>query len=208
VIDLTRLPSHGRGVAEMLRQQKATRFVPLLFVGGEPEKVARAREHLPDAVFCEWKGIRGALREAMKNPPADPVVPDSMAGYSGTPLPKKLGIKPGSVTGLIGAPDRFERKLEPLPDGAQLQANARGADTVLLFITSSAEMELRFLAMEKGIRDGGKVWIIWPKQASGMRTDLNQAVVRAFALAREWVDYKVCAVDATWSGLLFTRRKN
>src|SRR5438045_3735285 len=115
VIDLSRLPSHGRAVAQFLRQQKATRFVPLVFAGGAPEKIARTRDLLPDAQFTDWPRIRQTLRTALKQASASPVVPGTMAAYSGTPLTKKLGIKPGETVALIGASPQFARKLEPLP---------------------------------------------------------------------------------------------
>ena len=96
VIDLTRLPSHGRDVGIYVRERKATRRVPIVFVGGAPDKVSRARERLPDAVYAAWEDAAAAIEEAIADPPEHPVVPASaLAGYSGTPLPKKLGIKQG-----------------------------------------------------------------------------------------------------------------
>ena len=124
VIDLGRLPSHGSAVATMLRQQKATRRVPILFVGGEPGKVARVRALLPDAVFAR----------------------------------------------------------------------------------SAADLKRRFSGAARGLAEGGRLWIAWPKRASGANTDLTQAAVRAFGLGAGFVDYKICAIDETWSGLCFTRR--
>lgn len=208
VIDLSRLPSHGRAVGVWVRQQKATRHTPLVFVGGEAEKVAAARALLPDAVYSGWSGIRGALRRALKNPPTDPAVPGTMAGYSGTPLPKKLAIRPGAVVALLGAPPAFKRTLGTLPDGVRLQKKLRGQpDLALVFSKSRAELERRFSAAARALPEGGKLWLIWPKKASGVATDLTEPVVRAFGLSRGWVDYKICAVDETWSGLLFSRRK-
>jgi len=208
VIDLSRLPSHGRAVATVLRQQKATRTAPIVFAGGDPEKVARTRELLPDAVYTGWDNIRGALEHGWKNPPAAPVVPATMQGYSGTPLPKKLGIRPGSTVALLGAPEGFERNLQPLPEGVRLLSRAgNGAERVLLFVKSRAEMARRFGAATRAVGEKGGLWIVWPKQASGVATDLTQPDVRAFGLEAGWVDYKICAVDETWSGLLFARRR-
>lgn len=96
VIDLSRLPSHGREVAAALRSFKATRLVPIVFVDGEAEKVARVRRLLPDAVFARWATVGPALKKAVAKPPVTPVVPGSvLKASSGTPLPRKLGIKPG-----------------------------------------------------------------------------------------------------------------
>jgi CheY-like chemotaxis protein len=208
VIDLSRLPSHGRAVGVWLRQQKGTQSIPLVFVGGEPEKVAKTKTLLPDAVYTNWGGVRGALRRALKQPPAEPIVPGTMAGYSGTPLPKKLAIRPGAVVALVGAPPGFERTLGVLPDGARLQKHLRGhPELALLFSRSRADLERRFARAADALGEHGKLWLIWPKKTSGVRSDLSEPAVRAFGLARGWVDYKICAVDATWSGLLFSRRK-
>ena len=208
VIDLSRLPSHGRAVGVWVRQQKATRRAPLVFVGGEPEKVAATRALLPDAVYAGWNRIGGALRRALQKPPARPVVPGTMAGYSGTPLPKKLAIRPGAVVALLGAPAGFERTLGALPDDVRLQNHARGRpELALLFSKSQAELERRFSVVARALPEGGKLWLLWPKKTSGIKSDLSEPVVRTFGLRRGWVDFKICAVDATWSGLLFSRRK-
>ncbi len=133
--------------------------------------------------------------------------PPTPAGYSGTPLPKKLGIRPGTTVVLAGAPDGFVRTLGPLPEAVRLRTTARGAcDVALWFVGSKA-------AYAKGLHawarrdDWRALWICWPKKASGVPTDLSDGSVRDFALAAGLVDYKVCAVDATWSGLCFARRK-
>ncbi|MHC4077772.1 MAG: PleD family two-component system response regulator [Planctomycetota bacterium] len=207
VIDLSRLPSHGRAVATWLRQQKATRQVPIVFVDGDREKVARTKKALPDAVYASWRGIRGALARALAKPPTKPVVPGTMADYSGTPLPKKLGIRAGSVVALLGAPARFEKTLGKLPADVTLRRQARGkADLVMLFTKSRADLDRRLAAAKRTIADRGSLWIAWPKQASGVASDLTQQLVRKTGLAAGLVDYKICAIDATWSGLRFARR--
>ncbi|MCL4523363.1 MAG: DUF3052 domain-containing protein [Acidobacteria bacterium] len=208
VIDLDRLPSHGRDVGLGIRGSKSTRFTPIVFVGGEPEKVARVKSLLPDAAFASWNKIRSALKQAIAHPPVNPVRPDSiLAGYSGTPLPKKLGIKPNSVVALEGAPAGFHKTLGDLPDGVELLEDSRGAcDIILWFLRSREELQHGMKAM--AVRTGaGRLWIIWPKKASGVQTDVSEPVVRAIGLASGLVDFKICAVDATWSGLAFTRRK-
>jgi hypothetical protein len=191
-----------------VRRTKATRHLPLVVVEGEPEKTAAVERLVPDAVFTPWSRIRGALKRALARPPAEPVVPDSMlAGYSGTPLPRKLGIKPGAVVGLIGAPEGFERTLGRLPAGTLLRRPARGrCDLLLWFPRSRADLLRRVGSI--GERAGGDgLWIVWPKKASGIRTDLTQNGVRRAGLDAGLVDYKICAVDAVYSGLKFTRRK-
>jgi CheY-like chemotaxis protein len=210
VIDLGRLPSQGGAVATALRQQKATRAVPLLFVEGDPEKAARVKALLPDAAYTTWRGLAGALRRSLgARTKAKPVVPGTMAGYSGTPLLKKLGVKAGSAMALLGAPEGFAANtLGPLPEGAVVRGDARSTFTVgLLFARSKSDLARRFHASAKSMGDPGALWIVWPKKASGVPTDLDENVVRAFGLARGLVDYKIAAIDATWSGLCFARRK-
>jgi hypothetical protein len=207
VIDLGRLPSQGCGVAVLLRQRRATRGVPIVFAGGEPEKVARVRGLLSDATYAEWRGIRGALKRALTAPPARPLVPSTMAGYSGTPLPKKLGFRPGSLVALLGAPPGFERKLGALPEGVCLQGRTRPRPRVIvLFALSRADLARRFPAPARALSEGGALWIAWRKKASGAKTDLDERAVREFGLQAGFVDYKICAIDETWSGLCFARR--
>ena len=130
------------------------------------------------------------------------------AGYSGTPLPKKLGIKPGSVVALLGAPAGFVKTLGRVPEGAVLRADARRPfDVGLLFASSKAELVRRFPAARRAMAQPCALWLCWPKQASGVATDLDGNRVREFGLAVGLVDYKVAAVDATWSGLCFARRR-
>jgi CheY-like chemotaxis protein len=210
VIDLGRLPSQGGAVATALRQRKATRAVPLVFVEGDPDKTARLKALLPDATYTSARGLAGALRKALAGrPTATPVVPDTMAGYSGTPLPKKLGIRTGSTVALLGAPEGFaERTLGPLPEGATLRTGTRAAFHVgLLFVRSKADLARRFAAAARGMGEPGALWIVWPKKTSGVATDLDGNTVRAFGLAAGLVDYKIAAIDQTWSGLCFARRK-
>ena len=130
-----------------------------------------------------------------------------MSGYSGTPLPKKLGIKPGSTVALLSPPDDFLRTLGELPDGVRLKTSARGkADLILLFARSVAQLRRRFPAAERALAAGGGLWLCWLKKASGVPTDLTEAAVRGWGLDRGLVDYKIAAIDAEWSGLKFARR--
>jgi CheY-like chemotaxis protein len=209
VIDLEHTPSRGRDLALWLRQRKPTRRVPIVFAGGEAAKIARVRELLPDAGYAPWRRIRGELSRALRQPPVDPVVKNVLAGYSGTPLPKKLGIKAGTTVALLGAPPGFDRTLGRLPDDVRLRRDARcQPDRIVLFIKSRAELARRFPVAARVLAPGGGLWIAWPKKASGVETDLTQQYVREFGLDRQFVDYKICAIDDTWSGLQFARRRS
>lgn len=129
-------------------------------------------------------------------------------GYSGTPLVKKLGIKPGMKLALIGAPDDFEKLLEGIPtDVKPVRGGSARADLVIWWPASLRDMETRIRAIDKRIVDGGSIWISWAKKASSVKTDLSDNNVRETGLANGLVDYKVCAISEIWSGLKFARRK-
>jgi CheY-like chemotaxis protein len=206
LIDLARLPSQGRAVGVAFRQRKATRAAPLVFIEGEIEKTAPARALLPDAVFTTWPKAGAALRRAMRERIAKPAVPDTFAGYAGTPLARKLRIREGSVVALLRAPGGFEAKLEPLPEGVRFVKKARDADVILAFLASAAALRRAFAALTAEMREGRTLWIVWPKRTSALAGDLSQPQVREMGLAAGLVDYKICAVDETWSGLAFAVR--
>ena len=125
-----------------------------------------------------------------------------MAGYSGTPLAKKLGITEGATVGLLGAPDGFEGLLEGLPDAVTIRTRAAGTcDVVVSFHTRRADLEKRLPKLLDVLDVDGGLWIAWPKKASGIATDMTEDAVREVALPAGLVDNKVCAIDATWSGL-------
>jgi hypothetical protein len=130
------------------------------------------------------------------------------AGYSGTPLPRKLGIRPDHRVALLRAPEGFEQHtLGELPPGVSVRARARGPlDVIVAFVRSAAELELGLDTWPKALDPTGGLWIAWPKRSSGVTTDLSDGLVREAGLATGLVDNKVCAIDATWSGLRFVVR--
>ena len=158
------------------------------------------------------------------------VTPAQPAGYSGTPLPKKLGIKPGSRVGLAGAPDGFGALLEPLPDGARIEAGAAGPvlpstvlpgpvlpgsvlpgtgpfDVIVFFTVEQAELAGRLGELRARMAPAAGLWIAWPKRASRVPTDMTEDVIREIALPTGLVDNKVCAIDQVWSGLRLVIRR-
>lgn len=127
-----------------------------------------------------------------------------MAGYSGTPLPKKLGIKEGAKVLLIDPPDEADELLQPLPAGVALKRGLRGRgpfDVILLFVRDQAGFTKRFDAARARLDVAGGLWVAFPKKASGLQKDLNEDGVRRRGLAAGLVDNKVCAVSDVWSGL-------
>ncbi len=128
-------------------------------------------------------------------------------GYSGTPLPRKLGIKPGARLGLLAEPDGFGDALGELPPGVTIRHSARGPlDVIVAFFTARRELERRLPAAVRALDSAGGLWIAWPKRASGVPTDVGEGLVRELGLAAGLVDNKVCAIDATWSGLRLVYR--
>jgi hypothetical protein len=130
------------------------------------------------------------------------------AGYSGTPLARKLGVKPGMRVHYAAAPDGFAALLGELPDAVRVLARpAAGLDLVVLFVRSRAQLERRLAGLHAKLRQDGMLWIAWPKRASKVPTDMTEDVVRDVALPRGLVDVKVCAIDETWSGLKLVIRR-
>ncbi|MEP6624159.1 MAG: DUF3052 domain-containing protein [Acidimicrobiia bacterium] len=130
-----------------------------------------------------------------------------MAGYSKTPLTKKLGIKDGATIALVAAPPEFERVLAPLPDGVEIRTQARGRlDVVVFFATRERELARRFPIMARALQPAGGLWVAWPKKTSCIATDLTFDPVQQVGLDCGLVDNKVCAIDETWSALRFVVR--
>ena len=133
-----------------------------------------------------------------------------MAGYSGTPLAQKLGIKTGQRVVTIHAPVNYSKLLAPLPEAVSFHRKVTaGAGFVHLFISKRKALEKELKRLRRLLADTGVLWISWPKKSSGVATDVTEDVIRDVALPLGFVDVKVCAVDETWSGLkLMVRREN
>ena len=131
-----------------------------------------------------------------------------MAGYSGTPLAKKLGIREGDRVALLGAPPTVRDALDPLPEGARVTTSARGTlDVIVSFHDRRADVEARIPRLLEALDVDGGIWMAWPKKASGVATDLTEDVQREVWLPLGLVDTKVCAIDETWSGLRLCWRR-
>jgi hypothetical protein len=122
-----------------------------------------------------------------------------VAGYSGTPLAEKLGIKQGATVALLDAEPGV---IDELPPDVVIKSRASGsADVVVFFVTKAAKLGRRMAVLEKMIFPSGSLWVAWPKRSSGVETDVTDHIVREVALPRGLVDNKVCAIDDTWTGL-------
>lgn len=207
VIDLSRLPSHGRQVADYVWSAKSRRAMPIVFVGGEPAKVEVARKQFPGAHFCEWDQIGPVIERAFASPPREAgVTPGPMASYAPKPLAGKLGIKPNSVVSLVEPPTDFLRLLEGLPGNVGFVLDYEPAADIILFFLRST-MDLRDVIARLRRLERPTAWLVYPKKSASADTALTQSLVRESGMAAGWVDFKVCAVDATWTALAFRKRR-
>ena len=132
----------------------------------------------------------------------------SPAGYSGTPLPRKLGIREGAAVAFLSAPDDFAGTLGPLPDGVAVRDRLRGPlDVIVFFTVRRADLARRIERLKAALNPAGRLWVAWPKQAAKVETDMTEDVVRDVALPLGLVDNKVAAIDETWSGLQLVIRR-
>jgi hypothetical protein len=209
VIDLDKLPSHGRVWGVLLRTTKSTRHFPIVFAGGEPKKSERVRHDMPDACFTDWKNAAHTIKRYISAAPLTPIQPPAyMEQFAGSSTIKKLGFKAGMKVAMIGAPEGFEEQLGELPENLEIGDRlARQTQLALWFVRSRAELESEIDFISARLPDACSIWIIHPKQTSRLKADFNQNHVRNVALAAGLVDYKVCSVDADWSGLKFARKK-
>jgi len=198
VIDLSKLPSHGRAVGITLRTTKATRSIPLVFLGGDPFKVERVRKDLPDAAFGSWDRLKVSLFSKKREGPL--VVPlPHMQQFGASSLEKKLGLGNIPRVTVIGAPEGFVEKIA-------IPVDERVTSKTLLaiwFIRSrlQLEREMEFMALYPPL------WIAFPKQTGRSKSDFTQHDVRRIAGEAGLVDNKVCAIDDDWSAIRFARRK-
>lgn len=205
VIDLTRLPSYGRYWAAEIRSRKKLRHVPIVFVDGDAARVARVRAAVPDAEFTSRDKLVELLRRV--KPVADPVQPPRMMA-SDRPVAEKLGIRPGMQVAVFDPPAAYRKLLGALPAGVALEeVPAEALPLALWFVREEDGYLTGLRAMRQLVAKGSKLWVVYPKKRGTQRRGLNQNFIREAALAVGLVDYKICSVDAVWTGMLFTLKK-
>jgi hypothetical protein len=210
VIDLTRQPAHWREIGIAIRSGKTLKHLPILFVDGDPAKVEAARRELPDAVYTTRARLVAALRRA--RPVENPVRPaPMMERFGNRSTAQKLGIGAGMRVAVIDPPAGYERAIGALPEGAALEENHGENLPVTLWFTHDPDSFLarlrgvRTLALRPGAARQGRLWILWRKKQAG---GLDGGFIRAAGQGVGLVDYKICSVDATWSGMAFAVKRS
>jgi hypothetical protein len=206
VIDLSRLPSHGKELGVFFRGSKATRHIPIVFVGGAPEKVEGVRRVLPDAAYTVLSRVRSTLREAIANPPANPLKPSQMMDrYGNRTTAQKLVIAKDSRVAVIDPPAGYAQAVGGLPDGACYEEDSiSDCGVSLWFVHGIPEFHAALPRMRK-LAARSRLWIIWRKNK---RDGLDGNLIRQGAIAVGLVDYKICSVNETWSGMVFAVKKS
>jgi CheY-like chemotaxis protein len=201
VIDLSRLPSHGRECATALRGHKATRLIPIVFVDGLPEKVEAVRRLLPDAVYTSRGRLVSALKRAIAKGAVDPVVPaQMMERYAGKAACAKLGIGVGARVAVMDPPGDYVAVLGEAPEGVRFEEE--GSGSITLWFVDDLDGWRGALRRIRGVAGRGKVWVVWRMGTGGVTLRVVGVVGAAVGL----VDYKICSVNDTWSAMLFARR--
>jgi hypothetical protein len=203
VIDLSRLPSHGREIAIALRQSKKTRLIPIVFCDGVEEKVAAIRELLPDASYCAGSELVKMLKRVKPlETAAKPA--DMMNRYGTRTTAQKLGVRENSKVALVDAPRNVGQVLGELPAGVEF-VEADG-DVTLCFVNSVDDLRAD-ISRVRSLAAKTKLWIVWRKKGAMGHCGITDGLVRDTAIDLGLVDYKICAVDECWTGMLFARRK-
>jgi hypothetical protein len=208
VIDLTRQPAHGREVAVALRGYKATRHIPVVFVDGDSEKVEAVRRVIPDAIYASRARLPTAIRRVRPNP--NPLVPAQMMDrYANRTAAQKMGIGKDVHVAVVDPPADYEKVVGELPEGAWLDEEAFTACKVMLwFVHDYSGFEAALPKMRRAA-ERTRLWILWRKNRRGKGSEdgLDGNLVRNGANQVGLVDYKICSVNDTWSGMVFAIKK-
>jgi hypothetical protein len=205
LIDLSRVPSHGKEMAVWLRNRKSTRTVPIVFYGGEPAKISKLRELFPEAPFADSATLKKAIKSLPQSLPESVAVPvPMMLRYGNRTAAEKMGIKPGVSVSVMDPPRDYLTVLGQLPEGVELVEESEELHPVTLWFTHRPETLLTALPRMRRIASKSKLWVIWRK---GSTNGITQNFVREAGIDAGLVDYKICSVDGVWSGMAFARSK-
>src|SRR5262245_42397588 len=174
LIDLTRMPSHGREVAVYIRGTKSLRHLPIVFVEGDPDKVAALRELIPDATYTSWKSVVKAIKDAIARPPVKPVAPlQMMERYGSRTVAQKLGISSDSVVTVFDPPRNFPSVLGDIPEGVQFEEEMHSQTAVTLWFIHDVATYQSMLGKRRHLAKRSKLWILWPKGDTGKRAGIT-----------------------------------
>jgi len=203
VIDLTRMPSYGRYVATGIRAMKSIRHIPIVFVDGDAEKVARIHELLPDATYTR----RGKLAVALKRvkPAAEPIVVERLASFEPRTTAQKIGIQEGMRVAVFDPPPGYLKTLGVMPEGVEFEEEPDKPLPVTIWFVRDVDVYLTGLRAMRARAAKTRLWVIYPKGKAG--GELTQFVIREGALAVGLVDYKICSVSDIWTGMVFAIKK-
>lgn len=206
VIDLSRVPSHGRELAVFVRRSKQLRHVPIIFVDGDPEKVEGVHRLIPDASYTPASRLKSTLRSALAHPPENPLKPlQMMERWASRSTAQKLGIAKNARVAVIDPPPDYARAIGDLPEGATYEEeSAGGCQPTLWFVHGPAEFQSGLPRMRR-LAERSRLWILWRKSK---RDGLDGNLIRKGAIEVGLVDYKVCSVNETWSGMVFAIKKH
>jgi hypothetical protein len=206
VIDLSRLPSHGREVGIAWRSAKYSRHIPLVYAGGDPEKVGAIRKLLPDATYTMVNRVAAAIQTAVRKPVATPIVPlTAMERYGARTAAQKLGIKEAMTVAVFNPPRDYVSAIGELPADVELIEDPEDIHPLTLWFVSDPREYRAALPAMRWLAGKSKLWVIWHKATAG--GNLTDKIVREWANEKGLVDYKICAVDKRWSGMLFAVKK-
>jgi CheY-like chemotaxis protein len=207
VIDLSRVPSHGREFGIALRQSPKTRRIPLIFCEGAAEKVDATRAHLPDAIFCTLSKLKTYLRAALRNRPQNPAVPvPMMQRFAARTTAQKLGIKEGDAVCVVDAPRGYLAALGALPPAVEFQEEpGPSAAVTLCFAEDLPSLQARMSELRHLAR-ATKLWFCWRK-GKAAAGGVSDSSVRDTGIALGLVDYKICSVNEVWSAMLFALKR-
>jgi hypothetical protein len=213
VISLERLPAHGREIADWIWSAKKRRHVPVVFVGGKPDKVLETKGRFPDAVYCRVDEVSRIVEKITSGRMAAASAPENRVKTSQsahrpstTPLARKLGIVAGTRFALVNAPQEFMETLAPPREAMKSPKASPHCNVIVFFARSSKSLATELSKLKARLAPAASLWLAWPKKTSALKSDLSDEVVRQLGLRSGLVDVKVCAIDETWSGLKFMHR--
>lgn len=205
VIDLSITPARGRDWAVALRGRKSTRHIPIVFVDGEPEKVQKIRDLLPDAVYTTLDQVAKVVKRAIRKAPAAPVVPPQyMERWTARTTAQKMGIVAGTRVAVLDPPPDYARVLGEMPADVVLEEDPEEVLPVTIWFVRDTEEYVRALPRKRGLAARSKFWVVWPK---GQQDGINGNVIRETALQLGLVDYKICSVNEVWTAMVFAVKK-